>query len=136
MNNSRTNDISKELDEVIIDLLIHEPFFGRLLAKSVKVMDTTCFGVSLVSINQETVQLIINPEYWQIHLKSTIETQTLCLRKSVLKKQVVHFIFNHDSQIHDFENKEIFILSAELVANQYLQNVEEIDRHDPSSGFS
>jgi hypothetical protein len=36
MNISNSNPILKELDQVIIDLLIHSPFFGQLLAKSVK----------------------------------------------------------------------------------------------------
>jgi predicted metal-dependent peptidase len=122
MNISNSNHILKELDQVIIALLIHAPFFGRLLAKTVKVVDSSCFGVSLISFKQEVVRLCVNPDYWNNYLKSGDEKQTLQLRKNALKKQVLHFIFNHDLHIHDFENDEIFILSAELAANQYLEH--------------
>jgi predicted metal-dependent peptidase len=126
MIDSNDKSILKEVNQVIIELLIHAPFFGRLLAKSVKVIDQKHFGVSLISFDQESVQLCINPTYWQNHLKGDNEKQTLQLRKSTLKRQLIHFIFNHDLLIHNFENEETFILSAELVVNQYLEEEEQI----------
>ena len=115
------NHITKELDEVIIDLLIHQPFFGRLLAEMVKVVDHECFGISISSFSQEYIQLRVNPEYWDKVLKGGDEKQTLQLRKNAFKKQLVHFIFKHDLQFFDYEDKTAFIIAAELVANQYLE---------------
>lgn len=124
MNNSESNHILKELEQLIIDMLIQTPFFGRLLAKTVKVVDSKYFGVSLISKSQQTIQLCINPDYWNDSLKVDNEKLSFQLRKSALKKQIIHFIFNHDVQFHEFENKSLFILAAELAARQYLREEE------------
>ncbi len=126
MINSNGSPILKEVNQVIIDFLIHAPFFGRLLAKSVKIIDQNCYGISFIFFDYQTIRLCINPKYWQNYLKGDNEKQTLQLRKIALKKQLLHFIFKHDSLIGDFENPDIFILSVEIVANQYLEENEQI----------
>jgi predicted metal-dependent peptidase len=125
MNDSGSNIILRELEQVIIDLLIRTPFFGRLLAKTVKVVDSKYFGVSLISHSQQTVQLCINPDYWNLLLKGDNEILNPQLRRTILKKQVIHFIFDHDLQFHEFKDKTLFILAAELVVNQYLEEKEK-----------
>jgi len=122
MNISDKNLILKELDQVIIDLLIQQPFFGRLLAKMVKIIDPKYYGISINSFNQEAVQLKVNPEYWNHFLKDGNDKQTFEIRKNALRKQLLQFIFNHDLEIQGYEKKAIFIIAAELFANQYLED--------------
>ncbi len=121
MNDPEKILAQKELEQIILNLLINEPFYGRILAKSVKIIEKKCFGISLIQSNQNIAQLYVDPEFWNDQLKSNDEIQTLLLRTNVLKKQILHFIFNHDTQIHDFEKYTNFIASAELVVNQFLQ---------------
>ncbi len=130
-----TSSILKELDQVIIDLLIQTPFFGHFFAKTIKTIDPLCFGISIALFNQESVQLFVNPDYWQNHLKSGDRKKTLELRKMILKKQLIHFIFNHDMQIQDFENETIFIVAAEFTINQYLKQEEQLTAFDSSLYF-
>ena len=122
MLSSNLNTVSKEVNQVIIDLLIQSPFYGRLLSKTVKVIHPKYFGISLNQENSQVFQLCINPSFWKNSLKGDSEKQTLQLRKIAFKKQVIHFIFNHDGLFHDFENNAFFILAAELVASQYLDD--------------
>ena len=126
MNNSANNRIRKELDQVIIDLLIHQPFFGRLLAKSVKVIHSAFHGISFMPRGKEVIRLHINPGYWDTQLSAKDEKHCFLLRKTALKKQLIHFIFGHDLLMDDFENETIFCVAAELSVNQLLEADEKI----------
>ena len=126
MNNYNPNTIIKELEKVILELLVSDPFFGKLLAESVKDIHKDNFGISLIQSEQNIVKLCVNTRYWEYHLKGSDDKQTILLRKKELKKQALHFIFNHDSQISAFDQKAVFITTAELVVNQFL-NIEEIE---------
>ena len=117
-------DITNEVERVIVELLIFNPFFGRSLAKMSKDISSKYFGISISNSAEKGVQLCINPKYWAETLKTEEDEKTKLLRIAILKRQVLHFVFNHDLIIDQFKDLRLYIVATELVVQQFLKEEE------------
>ena len=110
--------ILKELEQAIIDLLIHAPFFGKFLSKAAKSIDPKHFGICLTQPDPQKIQLSVNPDYWN-NLKIKYPAKPLQSHENILKRQVIHFVLNHDIQLFNFDKKTVFAIASEILVNHF-----------------
>ena len=130
MHSLDSYSILKETESVIVEFLISEPFYGQLLAKMNKAVSTNFHGISIAHSIQNGVQICINPNYWNNLIDKNSESDKQ-LFSTILKRQLLHFIFKHDLEMHSFKNLPAFILACECVVNPFLEKEDQIQLDPP-----
>jgi predicted metal-dependent peptidase len=104
----------EELSRCVIQLLLHEPFFGHLLGGVPRRADGST-PTACVSLEGGRCVLTVNPVFFLKTLRKGVE------RVAVVKHEALHLLFRHllrlDLHRHD---RLVFNLAADLVVNQFI----------------
>ncbi|MBI5513425.1 MAG: hypothetical protein HY909_06620 [Deltaproteobacteria bacterium] len=105
-----------ELSRCVIQLLLHEPFFGHLLGAVPRRADGST-PTACVALEGGRCVLAVNPGFFMKTLRKGTE------RVAVVKHEALHLLFRHllrfDRKRHDHL---VFNLAADLVVNQFITN--------------
>jgi len=94
-------------------LMFKEPFYGMFLISLNKDLDKS-IPTACVSKNGINCQLSVNPEFWD-----DLDEMT---KLAVLKHELLHIAFFHLTTHHQFEDKELHNIAADLEINQYIED--------------
>lgn len=106
-------NVLDDIRKTTVKLLIQESFYGHFFTHIQRSVSEEVDRVSVSVTENQSVNLLVNPHYWQ-NLQSD-EQKVGCL-----KHQILHLIFKHVYRVHYFGNKEGFYKAADIVVNQYL----------------
>jgi len=109
----KQTDINTEVSRCINQLLLKEPFFAHILARTVRKI-TDEVPTAAVGLSNDLILLMVNEEFFLKELKSESE------RTAVLKHEVLHLVFRHLFRDKIKEDPELFNLAADIVVNQYI----------------
>ena len=109
----KQTDINTEVSRCINQLLLKEPFFAHILARTVRKI-TDEVPTAAVGLSNDLILLMVNEEFFLKELKSESE------RTAVLKHEVLHLVFRHLFRDKIKEDAELFNIAADIVVNQYI----------------
>jgi predicted metal-dependent peptidase len=111
---SKINEkVNNEISKCINKLLIVEPFYAHIISGTVRKI-TLDVNTAAVGLSDNTIFLLINPDYFLNELKTTNE------RIAVIKHEILHLVFRHLFRWENFTNKKIYNIAADIVVNQYI----------------
>lgn len=102
------------ISKTTIRLLMQEPFFGHLCAGMQRELDPGASAMTIGLTSEHTLRLLVPPDYWSDVLQSEAQ------RLGALKHQLLHIALKHVLMAHDFAQRRLFWIAADLVVNQYL----------------
>ncbi|MFK7972664.1 MAG: VWA-like domain-containing protein [Bacteroidia bacterium] len=110
----RVSRILRQVDQVSVDLLAREPFFGHFFTGMIRSVsfDAPTMGVQIVEGQQ--VQLVINPDFWDEKLQDPKH------RYGLIKHELLHIVFKHVLVRSSYPLKMLFNIAADIVVNQYI----------------
>lgn len=105
----------KEIDAILVKMLLLDPFFGQFLSGCVRQITDT-IETAGVAVLRKYVALMINPNFFMKELKNRSE------RTAVLKHEALHIMLKHILQMRNskFANKMLYNIAADLEVNQYI----------------
>ncbi len=109
----KLNKVNDEICKCINKLLITEPFFAHFISSTVRKI-TTEINTAAVGLSDDSIFLLINPNYFIEHLNTTNE------RIAVIKHEVLHLVFRHLFRAKNVKNIKIYNIAADIVVNQYI----------------
>ncbi len=109
----KQTDINTEVSRCINQLLLKEPFFAHILARTMRKI-TDEVPTAAVGLSNDLILLMVNEEFFLKELKSESE------RTAVLKHEVLHLVFRHLFRDKIKEDAELFNIAADIVVNQYI----------------
>jgi predicted metal-dependent peptidase len=111
---SKINEkVNNEISKCINKLLIVEPFYAHIISGIVRKI-TLDVNTAAVGLSDNTIFLLINPDYFLNELKTTND------RIAVIKHEILHLVFRHLFRWENFPNKKIYNIAADIVVNQYI----------------
>ncbi len=106
------DQILEEVNKTSIKLILQEPFYGHFFMGLVKMIDETTPTMAVSLRGKNSLFLLVNPEFW--------ESMTPEHRYGVVKHEILHILFKHLFMTHQFGNKYVFNLAADILVNQYI----------------
>lgn len=123
-------DRSEDLIKILKNLIIQEPFYG-LLALKVSKEWTANKKEAGININKLSYILRIHEDFW--------DSADAAEKAVIVKHELLHLAFQHWEHYTRFPDKELFNIAADLVVNQYLENVPKrwitVDKLPNSAGI-
>lgn len=110
-----------EIAKTSIQLMLKEPFYGHFFTSLLKDVTEKTESIALAPANKQMVRLMVNPNFWEKHLKTADVEQTKQLRYGAIKHQVLHIIFKHMLRSGEFGNKKLFGIASDVAVNQYIE---------------
>jgi predicted metal-dependent peptidase len=105
--------VQEEISRCVNQLLLNEPFYAHILL-GVRRKITTDIATASVSIDRNIIVLSVNPSFFLKKLKS------LSQRVAVLKHETLHLVFKHLFRFHNYPDRHLYNIAADLVVNQYI----------------
>lgn len=96
--------------------MVREPFYGHFLVHILKREDLAKEATIGIGCPGGSIQLTVGEAYWREMLSSE------ALRYGAIKHQVLHLVFKHVLQAHNYGNARLFDIAADLAVNQYLSH--------------
>ena len=106
--------IEDAISDSVFELLIYEPFYGHVISSLNRVISEE-IPTACIAIEKDIITMKINPNFF---LKKLSKEE----RISVLKHEVLHFLFYHLSCKFNGD-RLIFNIAADLVVNQFLNPI-------------
>ena len=108
-------EASREIQAIMIKMLMKDPFFGEFLS-SCMLQITDTISTAGVAVMKKYVALLVNPKFFMKNLKTQEE------RAAVLKHEALHIMLKHIIQMRNdkFPNKRLYNIAADLEVNQYV----------------
>ena len=105
----------EEIEAIIVQMQISDPFFGRYLSSCVRQI-TTAISTAGVGVYRDYIALLINPQFFMHQLKDRAE------RGAVLKHEALHIMLKHVILIRDpkFTSRQLYNIAADIEVNQYI----------------
>lgn len=108
-----------ELDNAIAELIKSEPFFGYLLLRMRKHLDSKKVPTAGVNITSKGINLYVNPEFFA--------SQTHEQRKAVIKHECMHILHNHIARSMKSKlNHHVDNIAMDCAINQYIKDLPEM----------
>lgn len=115
--------ILDEISKTSIHLMLKETFYGHFFTGILKDVSEKTRSIATNIANKQTIQLIVNPQYWDQNLNVPFnEQKTKEIRYGAIKHQILHIVFKHALRYNDFGDKKIFSIAADLTVNQYIED--------------
>ncbi|MEM6723581.1 MAG: VWA-like domain-containing protein [Bacteroidota bacterium] len=125
---SKQKDPLEKLAKTSIQIMLNEPFYGHFFASLVKQINPKVESLGTTIGDMGQLELVLNPNYWEDELaqgqpfKPGIEISQL--HYGAIKHQILHLLFKHMLQYHQYPNKRLFGIAADLVVNQYIDRAQ------------
>ena len=105
----------EEVERVITQMLIQDPFLVNFLSGSVRQVTDTIPTAGVCAYKQH-VALLVNPTFFMEVLPDLAE------RAGVLKHEALHIMLKHIFQMRDpkITNKYLYNIAADIEVNQYI----------------
>ncbi len=107
--------VLREVSRTTISLLLDEPFFGHLLAGLSKEVGQEAPTLAVAVSTGSLFRLCINEHFW---MEELTDEQ---LRRGVVKHEILHLALGHLLVAHQFRNRTLFNIAADIVVNQYVE---------------
>lgn len=104
--------IQQQLEKISIKLMLQEPFFGHYFSHLVKEVNRDINTVELTLVNQRSIKLAVNPDYWY----SLSAAQCY----GVIKHEVLHLVLKHLVHQPLYQHTQLFNIAADIVVNQFI----------------
>lgn len=106
--------MEERLTQILVEVLLQEPFFGHLAAKLLREIREDVEDTALMVHAGGTITLGVNPAFWR--QADLSETQ----RYGAIKHELLHLALLHPFRKQEFPNRSLYSIAADLVVNQYL----------------
>lgn len=106
--------MKRSLTEILINILLQEPFFGHLAANLLREIREDLVETGLLINANGTITLGVNPDFWK--QKDLSESH----RYGAIKHELLHLALLHPFRQKAFDRSGLFAIAADLVVNQYL----------------
>ena len=98
-----------------VQLLLKEPFYGHVMSVLVKKINNNISTLGLTFTADERIELQVNEVFWsEMSVKSEYHY-------SLLKHEILHFVFKHLLMSDSYQHKTIFNVAADIVVNQLIR---------------
>ncbi|PHN05763.1 vWA domain-containing protein [Flavilitoribacter nigricans] len=106
--------MEEKLTQILIEILLREPFFGHLAAKLLRESREDVEETGLVLQSDGTIVLGVNPAFWRL---ADLDESG---RYGAIKHELLHLALLHPFRKREFAQAELYTIAADLVVNQYL----------------
>jgi predicted metal-dependent peptidase len=107
--------IIQDVAKVSKTLMFREPFYGLFLI-SLNKTESKQIPTAAVGKHNINTQLLVNPDFWKF-LDDDVNTKI-----AILKHELLHIAFFHLTTHHEYDDKELHNIAADLEINQYIEN--------------
>lgn len=116
------------IEKVCVQMLLREPFWGRLLMGIPKRFDSAVSTAAIVPLQRQMLAVAVNPGFWA----SLSEAH----RYGLLKREALHIAFRHATAFKNATNRQVFSQAAERAVQQYLEPEYRPDDALTPSGYT
>lgn len=116
------------IEKVCVQMLLREPFWGRLLMGIPKQFDPAVKTAAAVPLQRQMLAVAVNPEFWT----GLSEAQ----RYGLLKREALHIALRHATAFKKAPNRQAFSKAAEHAVQQYLEPEYRPDDALTPSGYT
>jgi len=102
------------LAKASVQLLLKEPFYGHVMSVLVKKVNNDISTLGLTFTADERIELHVNDTFWA---KMGVKPE---YHYSLLKHEILHFVFKHLLMSDSYHHKTIFNVAADIVVNQLI----------------
>lgn len=111
-----SKNILDEVSKTSIQLLLNEPFYGHFFASLIREVSDKTDSLATAFAHNQMIKLLVSEAYWN----ETINKPEL--RYGEIKHQILHIVFKHMLRVHNYGNKRLYGIAADLLINQYLES--------------